>query len=54
MKTGHDVPPIVVYVKDAEYDEEKDGWVYIVQEKDKEGIWFGKERWKREKALKKA
>jgi len=54
MKAGTNVPDIVVYVREARYDEEKDGWVYRVQEQDKEGNWCGSERWKREKALKKA
>jgi hypothetical protein len=52
-----DATSIVVYVKQAEYREEeggKEGWVYKVQEQDREGIWCGSERWKREKALKSA
>jgi hypothetical protein len=51
-----DATSIVVYVKQAEYKEEegREGWVYKVQEQDKEGIWCDSERWKREKALKRA
>jgi hypothetical protein len=51
-----DATSIVVYVKQAEYREEEgsEGWVYKVQEQDKERIWCGSERWKREKALKRA
>lgn len=49
-----DLPDIVVYVKEGRYDEEKEGWVYKVQEQDKEGVWYGPERWKREKGLKRA
>lgn len=51
MESGKYNPPIVVYVKDAQYDKEKDGWVYMVQEKDDKGWWAGRERWKRETAL---
>jgi hypothetical protein len=54
MKVATNLPDIVVYVKQAEYDEEKDGWVYKVQEQDKEGIWCGSEKWRRETALKHA
>ena len=52
----NDATSIVVYVKQAEYKEEegREGWVYNVQEQDKEGIWCGSEKWKREKALKRA
>jgi hypothetical protein len=51
-----DATSIVAYVKQAEYKEEegREGWVYKVQEQDKEGIWCGSERWKRENALKRA
>jgi hypothetical protein len=45
---------IVVYVKEGYYDEPKDCWVYKVQEKDKDGNWCDRERWKRETALKRA
>lgn len=50
-----DLPPIVVFVKEGQYDEERgeEGWVYKVQEKDDLG-WYGRERWKREKSLKRA
>ena len=54
MKVSKDAPDIVVYVKQGQYDEEKDCWVYEVQEKDKEGDWYGREKWKRETALKRA
>lgn len=48
------LPDIVVHVREGRYDEEKDCWVYKVQEKDEKGEWYGRERWKREKALKRA
>jgi hypothetical protein len=49
-------PDIVVYVREGHYDEEKgkEGWLYRVQEKDKEGEWYGREIWKKETALKRA
>lgn len=47
-------PDIIVWVKKGQYDEKQDGWVYKVQEQDKEGAWEGAEMWKREKALKRA
>lgn len=45
---------ILVFVKEVEYDEKKDGWVYKVQEQDEEGLWWGEEKWKRETALQRA
>ena len=45
---------IVFYVKEGRYDEEKDGWVYKVQEKDKDNDWYGREKWKRETTLERA
>ncbi|KAG4435035.1 hypothetical protein IFR05_009491 [Cadophora sp. M221] len=47
-------PDIIVWVKKGRYDEERDGWVYNVQEQDKEGAWEGVEVRRREKALKRA
>lgn len=47
-------PDIVVYVKEGRYEEAKEGWVYKVQEKDKDEDWYGREIWKRETALKRA
>jgi hypothetical protein len=49
-----DLPDIVVYVKEARYEESKDCWMYRVQEQDKEGLWCGKERMRAEKVLKRA
>jgi hypothetical protein len=49
-----DLPNIVVYVKAARYEEKRDCWMYKVQEQDKGGVWFGKERIRAEKALKRA
>jgi hypothetical protein len=49
-----DLSDIVVIVKQARYDQVKEGWVYEVQEQDKGGFWYGRTRWKREKALKRA
>jgi len=51
--TGSD-DDIVVYVKEGRYDEGKDGWVYKVQEKDKDNYWYGGEIWKRETTLHRA
>jgi hypothetical protein len=44
-------PEILAWVKEAHYDEDKDGWVYVVQEKDSAGDWYGPERVKRAKQL---
>jgi hypothetical protein len=44
-------PEIVAWVKEAHYDEDRDGWTYVVQEKDNAGNWYGEERLKRAKAL---
>ena len=49
-----DLPDIVVYVKAARYEEKKDCWMYRVQERDKEGMWCGKERMRAERALRRA
>jgi hypothetical protein len=54
MKVSSSSPDIVVYVKEGRYDEEKEFWAYKVQEKDKEGDWYDRERWKKETALKRA
>ena len=48
-----DLADIVVYVKEAWYEEKRDCWMYKVQEQDK-GLWFGKERTRAEKALERA
>lgn len=47
-------PEIVACVKEAYYDEVNDGWTYVVQEKDSTGKWYGPERAKRAKHLKRA
>jgi hypothetical protein len=47
-------PDIVVYIKEAQYEERKDYWMYRVQEQDKKGLWCGKERMIAEKVLKRA
>lgn len=49
-----DLSDIVFNVKQARYKQVKEGWVYEVQEQDKEGFWHGRTRWKKEKALKHA
>lgn len=43
-------PDIVMYVKEARYDEAKESWMYKVQEQEK-GNWVGSEKWKKETAL---
>jgi hypothetical protein len=35
-------PKIVAWVKETYYDEDNDEWVYVVQEKDSTGNWYGK------------
>lgn len=51
MDHGATGTPLEVWVKEAKYDEKKDGWLYLVQEKDKTGEWYGNEYWKSTKML---